>query len=152
MLSNPIKLSSYFTFKDFIPKDMTSSLVYEFSCALNSVPVSYVEMTKRHLYQRMAEHAGRNARANKPLSFPLHSSIGIHSESCSCQIKNCSLTTSKLLAKTELKLGILERLHISQKRPTLMISSPSFLSWSFNHFIYCITQIYCCPNHQLMLS
>ena len=64
MLSNPIKLSSYFTFKDFIPKDMTSSLVYEFSCALNSVPVSYVEMTKRHLYQRMAEHAGRNARAN----------------------------------------------------------------------------------------
>ncbi|KAG1682907.1 Syntaxin-7 [Nymphon striatum] len=41
-----------------MPLGMRSNVVYQYSCARNA-PVSYVGSTKRHLYQRVAEHAHR---------------------------------------------------------------------------------------------
>jgi hypothetical protein len=129
ILSNSFKTSSLFRFKDRLPKSMSASVVYEFSCALGSAPVSYIGMTKRHLHKRVAEHAGRSARSNKPLSNPPHSSIRLHSTNCSC---NISLDNFKILtsANNDTDLRILESLYIYKKRPPLneMLSSHPLLT------------------------
>ncbi|KAG1682908.1 Syntaxin-12 [Nymphon striatum] len=44
-----------------MPLGMRSNVVYQYSCARNA-PVSYVGSTKRHLYQRVAEHAHRTGQ------------------------------------------------------------------------------------------
>ena len=62
ILVNPFKIGSFFHHKDRLPKSMQASLVYEFSCARSGAPVSYVGSTKRHLFERIAEHAGRSHR------------------------------------------------------------------------------------------
>ena len=97
---------------------MSSSLIYEFSCVLGSAPVSYIGMTKRQLYQRVAEHAGLSTRSNKPISNPPYSSIRTHSLSCACSI---TLNNFKILStsKTDFDLKILESLYINKKRPCL---------------------------------
>ena len=50
------KLSNSFRFKDSIPKDLTSEVVYKFQCGfLNE---SYCEKSMRHLDIRSGEHIG----------------------------------------------------------------------------------------------
>ncbi|KAG1658491.1 hypothetical protein GQR58_022937 [Nymphon striatum] len=118
ILSNPFKLSSFFPFKDRISKSMSASVIYEFSCVLGSTPVSYIGSTKRQLYRRVAEHAGKSFRSNNPLSNPPHSSIRQHTNSCKCQItlSNFAIIGS---AKSDIELRILESIHIYKKRPSL---------------------------------
>ena len=125
ILSNPLKISNFFQYKDRLPKSMSASLIYEFSCTLGSVPVSYVGSTKRHLYQRIAEHAGRSARTNSILSSPPHSSIREHSATCMCSI---SIDNFKSLgsAQDEISLRILESIHILKKRPSLNDQQSAF--------------------------
>ena len=72
ILVNPLKISSFFRFKDRLPKSISASLVYEYSCALGSAPVSYIGCTKRHLFQRVAEDAGCSARSGNPVSQQLY--------------------------------------------------------------------------------
>ena len=118
ILVNPLKISSFFRFKDRLPKSISASLVYEYSCALGSASVSYIGCTKRHLFQRVAEHAGCSARSGNPLSQPLYSSIRNHCNKCTCSI---SIDKFKILGSTsnDFDLKILESLFIHKKRPQL---------------------------------
>ena len=118
ILTNTSKIGSFFNYKDRLPKSMLASVIYQFSCARSGASVSYVGSTKRHLYQRVAEHAGLSARSNKPVTSPLHSNIRLHSNTCNCSI---TLDMFKILGSTqkESDLHILESLHIHQSRPTL---------------------------------
>jgi hypothetical protein len=50
------RLSSIFSFKNKIPKELCSNLVYKFSCG--SCNVSYIGKTNRHLKVRACEHLG----------------------------------------------------------------------------------------------
>jgi hypothetical protein len=124
ILVNPLRISSFFGHKDRLPTGISASVVYEFCCARGSAPVSYIGSTKRHLFQRIAEHAGVSFRSGRPLSHPPHSSIREHSEKCSCNISIDSFTILGS-AKNELDLRILESLFIHRKRPQLneMLSS-----------------------------
>ena len=81
ILSISLKLSSFFRFKDRYPNGTSASVINEFCCALGSALVIYVGSTKRHLYERVAEHAGRSACSNKPLTCP-HSAIRQHALDC----------------------------------------------------------------------
>ena len=118
ILKNTLKIGSLFHFKDSLDKSMRSSLVYQFSCERGRSPALYVGSTIRHLYERVAEHAGVSARTSKPVSCPTFSSIREHSNTCNCKI---SLDSFKVLgsAQNELTLRILESLYIHRKRPNL---------------------------------
>ena len=118
ILVNPFRIGSFFHYKDRIPKGMQASLVYEFSCVRGRTSVSYVGSTKRHLYERVAEHANRSARTGLSFSTPSNSSIKTHSDSCVCDI---SVDNFRILGSccNELDLRILESLYIHRRKPNL---------------------------------
>ena len=118
ILVNPLKIGSFFRFKDRIPTGMQASLVYEFRCARDSASVSYIGSTKRHLYERVAEHAHRSARTGNALSGSCGSKIKEHSDKCGCPI---NLDNFRVLGSCsgEIDLRLLESLFIYKHRPTL---------------------------------
>ena len=81
-------------------------------------PALYVGSTIRHLYERVAEHAGVSARTSNPVHCPSFSSIREHSKTCNCKI---SLDNFEVLGsvQNEYSLRILESLYIHRKRPNL---------------------------------
>ena len=56
ILKSTNRLSSLFRFKDVIPKEMRSNLVYKFPCS--NCNVTYYGKTERHLKVRSGEHLG----------------------------------------------------------------------------------------------
>ena len=55
-LRSPTRISTFFPFKDKVPKYLRSSVVYSFTCRCCSA--SYVGQTTRHLHTRISEHLG----------------------------------------------------------------------------------------------
>ena len=51
------RLSSLFRFKDIIPKEISSILVYKFTCSCGSA--TYDGESKRHVFVRASEHLDR---------------------------------------------------------------------------------------------
>ena len=127
VLVNPLRISSYFNYKDRIPKNMKASLVYQFKCGCvqDGTPVSYVGSTKRHLYERICEHAGISSRTGNRLEVPPFSAIREH-----CQHNNCKIELSNFsiigCCRSETELRILESLHINNSRPVLNNMNSSF--------------------------
>ena len=70
------RISSFFPFKDKVPKLMRSGVVYLFKCRCCSA--SYVGQTTRHLHTRISEHLGISPITGKPSSSPVMSSIFSH--------------------------------------------------------------------------
>ena len=66
-------ISSFFPFKDKVPKFLRSGVVYLFKCRCCSA--SYVGQTTRHLHTRVSEHLGISPITGKPSSNPPMSSI-----------------------------------------------------------------------------
>ena len=60
------RISSFFPFKDKVPKLMRSGVVYLFKCRCCSA--SYVGQTMRHLHTRISEHLGISPITGKPSS------------------------------------------------------------------------------------
>ena len=54
LVFNSFKIKSYFSYKDPIPDDLKSFLVYKFTCA--SCSSSYIGKTCRHFKTRIEEH------------------------------------------------------------------------------------------------
>ena len=57
---SPLKLSSFFSFKDTLPKSLQSYVVYQYTCA--GCKACYVGETKRHLSTRIEEHLGKDKK------------------------------------------------------------------------------------------
>ena len=72
----PTRISSFFLFKDKVPKFLKSGVVYLFKCRCCSA--SYVGQTTRHLHTRVSEHLGISPITGKPSSSPPMSSIFCH--------------------------------------------------------------------------
>ena len=113
-----------FHFKDRLPLGMRSSVIYEFRCTQGCVPVSYVGSTRRHLFDRASEHAGRSARTGKPLSI-VQSNVFDHSQSCSCSINVNSFSVLSS-CRNDIDLRILESLYILNRKPVLNDHQSSF--------------------------
>ena len=58
----PLKLSSFFSCKDTLPKSLQSYVVYQFTCA--GCKACYVGETKRHLNTRIEEHLGKDKKSH----------------------------------------------------------------------------------------
>jgi hypothetical protein len=116
VLVNSFKISSFFTYKDMLPVNMRSSLVYQFRCA--QCASAYVGMTSRYLYSRVAEHKGRSCKSGQLLSRPPHTSMRTHAEQCGVLVSDSDL---RVLASTSgtSDLRILKSLYIFELRPSL---------------------------------
>ena len=109
-------IHNMFRFKDMIPTDLTSSVVYQYTC--DSCKATYIGKTKRHLKTRIHEHKGRSVRTGKLITAPLHSAIREHSHEADHPIKDNNFT---ILASgsSDTDLLILESIFQSVERPTL---------------------------------
>ena len=70
-------IQRFFRFKDKVPKELQSSVVYKYSCCCNA---TYYGRSKRQLQARIFQHLGRSIRINRPLRSPPFSAIRQHSE------------------------------------------------------------------------
>ena len=62
LVFNSFKIKNYFSYKDPIPDDLKSSLVYKLTCA--SCSSSYVGKTCRHFKTRIEEHIKKDNKSH----------------------------------------------------------------------------------------
>ena len=115
-------ISRLFKFKDSIPSDLQSSVIYKFTCG--SCSASYIGKTKRHLKTRISEHKGRSARTGMLISNPPFSAIRDHSHQKDHQF---SASDFKILASSncDTELCIIESLYQYSQRPSLCNNATS---------------------------
>ena len=56
VFTSPVRVKSFFTFKDKLPKMLLSGLVYQYKCG--GCNATYYGKTKRHFKVRICEHLG----------------------------------------------------------------------------------------------
>ena len=111
IIFSPLKLSTMFKAKDFVPDSLKSRVVYQFTCA--SCTVRYIGETNRHFNTRINEHLFRDK----------HSHIFKHlSASKGCRDK-CDISCFKMLnhASSYSQLKMKESFHIELLKPELDI-------------------------------
>ena len=115
VFSKASTLGSFFGYKDRVPFDLQSSVVYNYIC--ESCSASYVGKTVRHLKTRIAEHKGVSPRNLQTSKSPKFSAIREHSEATGHLIKTSSF--SVLQSGNPLDLTILESLYTHNLKPSL---------------------------------
>ena len=106
---NSFKIKNYFSYKDPIPDDLKSFLVYKFTCA--SCSSSYIGKTCPHFKTRIEEHIKKD---NKSHIFKhLHSTATCFDSYNSLCFKIIDKANSKL------NLKIKEALYINWRKPNL---------------------------------
>ena len=109
LVFNSFKIKSYFLYKDPIPNDLKSFLIYKFPCA--SCSSSYIGETCRHFETRVEEHIKKD---NKSHIFKyLHSNTTCFDSYNSLCFKIIDKSNSKF------DLKIKETLHINWRKPNL---------------------------------
>ena len=114
-------IGSFFKYKDKLPDDLRSSIVYLYKC--DSCNASYIGKSERHYRTRKAEHEGRSVRTGNLLSKPPHSAIRDHCHSDDHRMKqeNFSILDS---SPGRLDLVIMEALYQHKHKPSL--GKPSY--------------------------
>ena len=109
LVFNSFKIKNYFSYKDPIPNDLKSFLVYKFTCA--GCSSSYICETCRHFKTRIEEHIKKD---NKSHIFKhLHSTATCFDSYNSL----CFKIIDKANSKFDLKIK--EALHINWRKPDL---------------------------------
>ena len=109
LVFNSFKIKNYFSYKDPVPDDLKSFLVYKFTCA--SCSSSYIGETCRHFKTRIEEHIKKD---NKSHIFKhLHSTTTCFDSYNSL----CFKIFDKANSKFDLKIK--EALHINWRKPNL---------------------------------
>ena len=103
------KIKNYFSYKDLIPDDLNSFLVYTFNSA--SCSSSYIGKTYCHFKNRIEEHIKKD---NKPYIFKHLHSTAICFDSYNSL---CFKIIDKIISKFDLKIK--EALHINWRKPNL---------------------------------
>ena len=116
IFTNPYTTKSFFNFKDRIPADVRSRVVYEYNCS--SCNAGYVGSTTRAFKTRRLEHMGRSIHTGRPLSNPPYSNIRIHSEEHDHPLRH---TDFKIVSSfpDQQSLLIAESMHIKNRLPIL---------------------------------
>ena len=116
------RISSFFPFKDKVPKLMRFGVVYLFKCRCSST--SYVGQTTRHLHTRISEHLGISPITGKPSSSPVMSSIFSHLNSTghSANFDDFEILSS---CSDTCELMIHESLLMSKLKPSLNVQGSS---------------------------
>ena len=109
LVFNSFKLKNYFSYKDPIPDDLKSFLVYKFICA--SCSSSYIGETCCHFKIRIEEHIKKDNKSH----------IFRHLQSTTTYFDSYNSFCFKIIDKTNSKfdLKIKEALHINWRKPNL---------------------------------
>ena len=67
VFSSKNRLSSFFSFKDKVPKNLKSLVLYKFTC--RNCNISYIGKSIRHFQVRSSEHLGISSLTNKPYAY-----------------------------------------------------------------------------------
>ena len=111
-----LTMQRLFKFKDRIPIELQSSVIYKYECRCCSA--TYFGKTKRQIRVRQFEHLGRSIRTNRPLGKPPFSAIRQHSENTDHPIltDNFSVVSTR---PNDTELNIVESLYILKEKPSL---------------------------------
>jgi len=106
---NSFKIKSYFSYKDQVPNDLKSFLVYQFNCA--HCNVSYIGETTRHFKTRIEEHLRRDKNSH----------IFKHISTNPDCFDKCNSNCFKIIDRANFKynLKIKEAFHINWSKPEL---------------------------------
>ena len=115
VFTNNTRLGNNFHFKDRIPKDLTSGVVYKFQCGLCNE--SYYGECMRHLNVRIGEHIGISPLTRKQVK-PKNSSVADHLLLCN---HSASYDDFSILTRENKKflLELKESLLIMRDKPSL---------------------------------
>ena len=109
LVLNSFKIKNYFSYKDPIPNDLKSCLVYKFTCA--SCSSSYIGGTCCHFKTRIEEHIKKD---NKSHIYTYTLVFNIYTPQ---QLSLCFKIIDKANSKFDLKIK--EVLHINWRKPNL---------------------------------
>ena len=119
------RLKSNFCFKDVIPRDLKSLVIYKFKCSICN-DTHYLGKTKRHFLTRVYEHLGLSPYTNKSYKYNCKTATAIrrHCKECShiCSIDDFKIINS---ASNDFHLRIKESLLINKFKPSLNTSEDS---------------------------
>ena len=79
-----VRLSSLFSYKDKVPGNLSSGVIYKFTCG--TCNGTYIGKTKRHLKTRYCEHLGISALTGKPVRTIKPSAISDHRKVGHCEV------------------------------------------------------------------
>ena len=116
IFTNSLKIGSFFKFKDPLPKECVSSVIYKFSCPLCGG--SYIGSTIKSLKCRASQHNNISSRTGLPVKAG-NSSIMEHvNRSCNT---NIDLSHFSIIDKVEgeFNLRLLESVYINKVKPNL---------------------------------
>lgn len=117
------RLRTLFTFKDKIPSNLISGIIYKYTCS--RCKSTYIGESIRHAKRRFCEHLGISALSGKTMLNPPPSRIRDHKLECSC---NPALKDFKVISRdtiSEHRLLIKESLFIHGDKPSLNIHGAS---------------------------
>ena len=105
-----------FKFKDRIPVDFMSCLIYQYKCG--SCNAIYIGKTEQNFRCRISQHQGVSFRTGRDLSFPSQSDIREHCLKHRQKVDSNNFTVlDKIHTKSDLLT--LESLHQKIKKPTI---------------------------------
>ena len=109
LVFNSFKIKNYFSYKDPIPDDLKSFLVYKFTCASSST--SYIGKTCRHFKTSIEEHIKKDNKSH----------IFKHLHSTATCFDSYNFLCFKIIDKpnSKLDLKIKEALLINWRKPNL---------------------------------
>ena len=123
VLSNPYKIGSFLKFKDKIPSDVQSRVIYEYKCS--SCNARYIGSTCRAFKTRRLEHLGRSIHTGRPITNPSFSNIREHAEQENHPLSQANFKIIRSMPdKTSLLIA--ESLHIKFNNPSLNNHATSF--------------------------
>ena len=129
LVKSTTRLGNFFRFKDKMPFNLRSNVVYKFSCGRCNA--TYYGETCRHLNIRVGEHSGVSPLTGKKSKTKKTTAIKDHMLFCDHVV---SLEDFKILASSnsEFHLKIKESLLISRDKPELNRNEKSLPLYLFD--------------------
>ena len=122
---SPIRVKSFFTFKDKLPKMLLSGLAYQYKCG--GCNATYYRKTKRHFKVRIREHLGISHLTEKKVKTENNKLTAIQEHLLCCNycpsFEDFSILTRE---SNDFQLKIMESLLIARDKPILNMAD-SFL-------------------------
>ena len=118
VFTSPVRVKSFFTFKDKLPKMFLSGVVYQFKCG--GCNATYYGKTKRHFKVRICKHLGISHLADKKVKTGNNKLTAIQEHLLCCNYSPSFEDFSILTRESnDFKLKIMENLLIASDKPVL---------------------------------
>ena len=135
VFSSKMKIKHFFSFKDKVPKNLKSLVLYKSKCS--DCNITYIGKNSRHFQIRFSEHLGISKTTNLPLKYNNTSSTAVRDHNHVCNHQNTS-DNFRIIgsAKNDYHLKIKESLNIQSENPTLNKTVESFPLELFNIYTF----------------